>query len=48
MVELEIIELIGLDRAKPVISKSENLLESEVVVLNQVKNFGIDSVLFQY
>lgn len=46
MIEQEIIELIGLDRAKLVISKSENLLESEAVVLNQVQNFGIDSVYF--
>jgi Eco57I restriction-modification methylase len=46
MIGQEIIKLIGLDRAKSVISKSENLLESEAVVLNQVQNFGVDSVYF--
>ena len=46
MIEQEIIELIGLDRAKSVISKSENILESEAVVFNQVQDFGVDSVYF--
>ncbi|MFA6667835.1 MAG: N-6 DNA methylase, partial [Bacilli bacterium] len=46
MIGQEIIELLGLERAKPVISKNENLSESEAVVLNQVQNFGIDSVYF--
>lgn len=44
----QIIELIGLDRAKSVISKGEDLLESESVILNELKekNFPIDSVYF--
>ena len=46
MIGQEIIELIGLDRAKSVIPKGKNLLESEAVVINQVQNFGIDSVYF--
>lgn len=46
MIGQEIIELIGLDRAKSVISKGENLLESESVVLNQITDFGVDSVYF--
>lgn len=46
MTEQKIIELIGLDRAKSVFFKGEELLESESVVLNQVKGFGVDSVYF--
>ncbi len=46
MIAQEIIELIGLDRAKSVIFKGEELLESEAVVLNQVQDFGIDSIYF--
>ena len=42
----EVIELIGLDRAKSVSSKSQELLESESIVLNQVSEFGIDFVYF--
>lgn len=44
----EAIELIGLDRAKSVIPKDDKLLESESVVLNQIKDndFGVDSVYF--
>ena len=44
----EVIELIGLDRAKSVNSKSKKLLETESVVLNLVQdqNFGVDSVYF--
>ncbi len=44
----EVIDLIGLDRAKSVNSKGSHLLESESIVLNQLKeqNFGVDSVYF--
>lgn len=44
----EVIELIGLDRAKSVTSKRKNLLESESIILNEVneKSFKIDSIYF--
>lgn len=42
----EVIELIGLDRAKSVNSKGKNLLESESIVFDQVGEFGIDSIYF--
>lgn len=42
----EVIKLIGFDRAKPVYSKGDKLLESEHVVLDQVREFGVDSVYF--
>jgi len=42
----KVIELIGLDRAKSVNSKNKKLLESESIILNEVKDFGIDSVYF--
>ena len=44
----EVIDSIGLDRAKSVNSKGENLLESESIILNQLKeqNFEVDSVYF--
>lgn len=43
-----IIELIGLDRAKSVTSKGKDLLESESIILDEVneKSFKIDSVYF--
>jgi len=44
----EVIELMGLDRAKSVYSKDESLLESESVILKEVneKEFGVDYVYF--
>ncbi len=42
----EVIELIGLDRAKTVNSKGKNLLESESIVFEQVLEFGVDSIYF--
>jgi len=42
----EVIELIGLDRAKSVNSKGKKLLESESIVFEQVREFGVDSVYF--
>jgi len=42
----EVIELIGLDRAKTVNSKGKKLLESESIVFEQVSKFGVDSIYF--
>ena len=42
----EVIKQIGLDRAEFVNSEGEKLSELEPVVLNQIKNFGVDSVYF--
>lgn len=44
----EVIDFIGLNRAKSVNSKGKNLLESESIVLNQLKEqkFEVDSVYF--
>jgi len=42
----EVIELIGLDRAKSVNSKSKNLLESESIIFEQVREFEVDSIYF--
>ena len=48
MLEENIIDMLGLDRAQSVNSKDEKLLESESIILNQLKeqNFGVDSVYF--
>lgn len=48
MTELNILEFLGLDRAKSIHSDSKKLLDSEVVILNEVKekDFGIDLVYF--
>ncbi len=44
----KVIELIGLDRAKSVNSKDNNLLESESIVVSEIneKEFGVDAVYF--
>lgn len=42
----EVIELIGLDRAKSINSKGIKLLESESIVFEQVLEFGVDSIYF--
>lgn len=42
----EAIDLIGLDKAISTYSKSKTLSESQSVVLNQAKEFGIDAVYF--
>jgi type I restriction-modification system DNA methylase subunit len=42
----EVIELIGLDRAKSINSKGKTLLESESIVFDQVREFGVDSIYF--
>ncbi|MBA4239582.1 MAG: endonuclease [Sphingobacteriaceae bacterium] len=42
----EVIELIGLDRAKSINSKGKKLLESESIIFDQVHEFGVDSIYF--
>lgn len=42
----EVIELIGLDRAKSVNPKGKKLLESESIVFDQIREFGVDSIYF--
>ncbi len=44
----EAIELIGFERARPINSKSKLLIETESVVINELreKNFGVDLVYF--
>lgn len=42
----EVIELIGLNRAKSVNSKGKKRLESESIVFEQVLKFGVDSIYF--
>ncbi|MBN2612521.1 MAG: N-6 DNA methylase [Bacteroidales bacterium] len=44
----EVIELIGLDRAKSLNSENDKILESELIILNEVgeKNFKVDSIYF--
>ncbi|PKP45868.1 MAG: endonuclease, partial [Bacteroidetes bacterium HGW-Bacteroidetes-11] len=42
----EVIELIGLNRAKSLNSKSEKLLESESIVFDHVREFEVDSIYF--
>ncbi|MDP2452493.1 MULTISPECIES: class I SAM-dependent DNA methyltransferase [unclassified Kaistella] len=42
----ELINLIGLDRAKSGNSKGEKLLESEAIVFDQVRKFGVNSIYF--
>lgn len=42
----EVIEFIGLDRAKSLNSKGKKLLESESIIFDHVRGFGVDSVYF--
>lgn len=48
MTKLDILNFLGLDRAKPIHSESSRLSESETVVLSEVKEkeFGVDFVYF--
>lgn len=46
MYQFNIINYIGLDRAKSVNSDQQNLLEGEIVALDFARDFGIDSVYF--
>lgn len=42
----EVIELIGFNRAKTLNSKGKKLLESESIVYDQIRDFGVDSIYF--
>ena len=46
MIDFDIIENLGLDKAVSVTSKSNQISESQSVVINQVKDFGIDEIYF--
>ena len=48
MAEFDILNFLGLDRAKSIYSENEKLLDGEFVILSEVKEkgFGIDSVYF--
>lgn len=46
MTENDVLKLIGLDRVSYVNSKGANYFESERLVLDQVQDFGVDSVYF--
>jgi type I restriction-modification system DNA methylase subunit len=44
MIGQEVIDFIGLDRAKSLKTKGKGLLEGESIVIEQVSDFGVDSV----
>ncbi|TYQ00211.1 type I restriction-modification system DNA methylase subunit [Tenacibaculum adriaticum] len=46
MIDFDIIENLGLDKAISVTSESDQISESQSVVVNQVRNFGIDEIYF--
>ncbi len=46
MIDFDIIENLGLDKAVSVISEPNQVSESQLGVINQVKNFGIDEIYF--
>ena len=46
MIDFDIIENLGLDKAVSVTSESNQISESQLVVINQVKDFGIDEIYF--
>lgn len=46
MTQHDVIDLLGLKRAKSIKTEANNLLESEAIILDQVKDFDIDSVYF--
>jgi hypothetical protein len=46
MSETDLLEFTGLDRAISISSKGKNHSESESIVLDQVNEFGLDSVYF--
>ena len=46
MIEFDIIEKLGLDKAVSVTSQSNQIAESQLFVINQVKDFGIDEIYF--
>jgi type I restriction-modification system DNA methylase subunit len=46
MIDFDIIENLGLDKAISVTSKYNQIPDSQLVVVNQVKDFGIDEIYF--
>jgi len=46
MIDFDIIENLGLDKAVSVTSESNQMSDSQSVVINQVKDFGIDEIYF--
>jgi len=46
MIDSDIIENLGLDKAVSVTSESNQISESQLVIINQVKDFGIDEIYF--
>lgn len=46
MIDFDIIENLGLDKAVSVISEPNQVSESQLGVINQVKDFGIDEIYF--
>lgn len=46
MIDFDIIENLGLDKAVSVTSESNQITESQLVVINQVKDFGVDEIYF--
>ncbi|WP_343487374.1 N-6 DNA methylase [Allomuricauda sp. d1] len=46
MNDFDLIESLGLDRAISITSESSQITESQSVVLNQVKDFGVDEIYF--
>lgn len=46
MIEFDIIEKLGLDKAVSVTSQPNQIAQSQLFVINQVKDFGIDEIYF--
>ncbi|WP_452222249.1 HsdM family class I SAM-dependent methyltransferase [Lacinutrix salivirga] len=46
MIDFDIIENLGLDKAVSITSRSNQIPESQLVAINQVKEFGIDEIYF--
>ena len=46
MIDFDIIENLGLDKAVSVTSESNQISDNQLVVINQVKDFGIDEIYF--
>ena len=46
MIDFDIIENLGLNKAVSITSESNQVSESQLVVINQVKDFGIDEIYF--
>ena len=46
MIDFDIIENLGLEKAVSVISEPNQVSESQLGVINQVKDFGIDEIYF--